>query len=84
MEDIKDINLNWSQYLYFTKEQIKNAELNIICIKSKILKLHDKLDKLGDFKSKSNDEVEDIKRRINMLNMSKECIKYYYKIDIAL
>ena len=32
MEDTKDVNLNWSQYLYFTKEEIKNAELNIICI----------------------------------------------------
>jgi len=64
-------------YKYFLKKS------NIKKI-SKILKLHDKLDKLGDFKSKSNDEVEDIKRRINMLNMSKECIKYYYKIDISL
>lgn len=78
----EDITLNWSQYLYFSKEEIKNAELNILLIKSKILKLNDKLDKLNSSKSKSNDEEDDIKKRINMLSMSKDCIKYYYKIEI--
>ena len=80
MNDNTEIKLNWGQYWNFTEEEVKTATENVIVIKSKILQLHEKIDKANDF----NKPDPEIKKKINRLEMSKECIKYYYKLDINI
>ena len=70
--------MNYYQYYYFSVEDIDNATYNVIKIKEKILQLHEKLTNATDDKKKS------IQENIDRLNMSKECIKYYYDLDINL
>ena len=49
MSDNTEIKLNWGQYWNFTEEEVKTATENVIVIKSKILQLHEKIDKANDF-----------------------------------
>lgn len=64
------------QYYYFTIEEIDDATANVLKIKEKILQLHERLTNSTDDKKKS------IQENIDRLNMSKDCIKYYYGLDI--
>jgi hypothetical protein len=88
------IDLTWGQYFNFTEKEIKTATENVIIIKNKILQLHDKLEgikklqKNKNFKNFNEDECENDKKKLqsqmDRLEMSKECIKYYYKLEILL
>ena len=70
--------MNYYQSYYFTEVEIEEANNNLIIIQDKI-KQYDK--KLNDTsKSLSHIEVDRITKSINRLNMSKNCIKYYYNI----
>jgi len=86
MSDEKELTLTWGQYFNFTEKEIKTATENVIVIKNKILQLHEKLEKYKkDFKEgQYEDEKKKIKSQIDRLEMSKECIKYYYKLEIML
>tara|TARA_Y100000004_G_C8661033_1_gene305205 strand:- start:27 stop:281 length:255 start_codon:yes stop_codon:yes gene_type:complete len=84
MTETKDITLTWGQYFNFTEKEIMNATENVIIIKNKILQLHEKLEKLKDFKNPNEEEKKKLKSQMDRLEMSKECIKYYYKLDILL
>lgn len=84
MTDKKDFTLTWGQYFNFTEKEIMNATENVIIIKNKILQLHEKLEKLKDFKNPNEEEKKKLKSQMDRLEMSKECIKYYYKLDILL
>ena len=79
-----EFKLNWGQYWNFTEEEVKTATENIIIIKSKILQLHEKIDKANDFNKPDEEIKKKIREQINRLEMSKECIKYYYKLDTLL
>jgi len=70
--------MNYYQYYYFSTEDIDKATYNVIKIKEKILQLNDKLKDITDDKKKN------IQDNIDRLIMSKECIKYYYNLDINL
>tara|TARA_R110000851_G_scaffold331612_2_gene506033 strand:- start:5568 stop:5786 length:219 start_codon:yes stop_codon:yes gene_type:complete len=72
------MTLSWKQYCYFSVEEIDQATYNVIKIKEKILELNDKL-KITDDNKKVN-----INDCIERLEMSKECIKYYYGLGINL
>jgi len=69
---------SYYQYYYFTIEEIDNATYNVIKLKEKILELNDKLTNI------TNDKKKNIQENIDRLVMSKECIKYYYDLDIKL
>ena len=86
MSDEKELTLTWGQYFNFTEKEIKTATENVIVIKNKILQLHEKLEKYKkDFKEgQYEDEKKKKKSQIDRLEMSKECIKYYYKLEIML
>ena len=84
MNDNTEIKLNWGQYWNFTEEEVKTATENVIVIKNKILQLHDKIDKANDFNKPDPEIKKKIREQINRLEMSKECIKYYYKLDINI
>ena len=84
MTETKDITLTWGQYFNFTEKEIMNATENVIIIKNKILQLHEKLEKLKDFKHPNEEEKKKLKSQMDRLEMSKECIKYYYKLEILL
>ena len=70
--------MNYYQSYYFSIEDIDNATYNVIKIKEKILQLEDKLSDTTDDKKKN------IQENIDRLIMSKDCIKYYYNLDINL
>ena len=70
--------MNYYQSYYFSIEDIDNATYNVIKIKEKILQLNDKLTNTTDDKKKN------IQENIDRLIMSKDCIKYYYNLDINL
>lgn len=88
------MSLSWFQYCNFSEEEIENANKNVIIIKDKILQLTEKLEKIKEleknkhFKNPNEEEckLEKIKLQsnINRLEMSKECIKYYYGLTILL
>lgn len=81
MKDNNNIKLSWGQYWSFTEEEIMKATENVITIKSKILQLHDKLKKVVPL----DEEIKiKINNQIDRLQMSKECIKYYYKLETLL
>lgn len=86
MSDEKELTLTWGQYFNFTEKEIRTATENVIVIKNKILQLHEKLQKYKkDFKEgQHEDEKKKIQSQIDRLEMSKECIKYYYKLEIIL
>ena len=70
--------MNYYQSYYFSIEDIDNATYNVIKIKEKMLQLEDKLSDTTDDKKKN------IQENIDRLIMSKDCIKYYYNLDINL
>jgi hypothetical protein len=72
------MTLSWKQYCYFSVEEIDQATYNVIKIKDKILELHKKLETVEEEKKVN------IKDCMERLEMSKECIKYYYGLEINL
>ena len=70
--------MNYYQVYYFTEEQIEEANNNLIIISDKIKQLDTKLNDKN--KSLSTIEMDRILKSIKRLNMSKDCIKYYYNI----
>ena len=70
--------MNYYQAYYFTEEQIEEANNNLIIISDKIKQLDNKLNDKN--KSLSTIEMDRILKSIKRLNMSKDCIKYYYNI----
>ena len=70
--------MNYYQSYYFTEEQIEEANNNLIIISDKIKQLDNKLNDKN--KSLSTIEMDRILKSIKRLNMSKDCIKYYYNI----
>tara|TARA_R110002074_G_scaffold167690_1_gene328941 strand:- start:854 stop:1066 length:213 start_codon:yes stop_codon:yes gene_type:complete len=70
--------MNYYQAYYFTEEQIEEANNNLIIISDKIKQLDNKLNDKN--KSLSTIEIDRILKSIRRLNMSKDCIKYYYNI----
>tara|TARA_R110002072_G_scaffold210055_1_gene367647 strand:+ start:229 stop:441 length:213 start_codon:yes stop_codon:yes gene_type:complete len=70
--------MNYYQAYYFTEEQIEEANNNLIIISDKIKQLDNKLNDKN--KSLSTIEMDRILKSIRRLNMSKDCIKYYYNI----
>jgi hypothetical protein len=79
MDEMDELELSWKQYLFFTKNEIYNAVENVITLKNKILQLY-------ICKGRTNLETDKMKiqKLIDRLEMSKECIKIYYKIEINL
>jgi len=70
---MENIILNWTQYFNrFTQKEIFEANHSVIIIKSKILEL------------KNKEETIPIIEQINRLELSKNCIKSYYSLDINL
>jgi|TARA_R100000479_G_C6356972_1_gene191458 uncharacterized protein YpbB len=79
------IVLTWSQwYNGFTKEQIEEATCNVLTIKNKILQISEKLDKLNDYKSATDDQKNSLKNQIKRLEMSKDCIIEKYGINLLI
>tara|TARA_R100000951_G_C2614105_1_gene172172 strand:- start:901 stop:1128 length:228 start_codon:yes stop_codon:yes gene_type:complete len=73
--------ISYSQwYNGYTQDIIDKASYNVIKIKEKILMLNEKLETRNTNKT----EIDEINDRIERLDMSKECIKYYYGLDIDL
>lgn len=70
--------MNYYQSYYFTEEEIEQVNNNLIIIQDKIKQLDSKLNDKS--KSLSHIEIDRITKSINRLNMSKNCIKYYYNI----
>jgi hypothetical protein len=70
--------MNYYQSYYFTEVEIEEANNNLIIIQDKIKQFDKKLNDTS--KSLSHIEVDRITKSINRLNMSKNCIKYYYNI----
>ena len=70
--------MNYYQAYYFTEVEIEEANNNLIIIQDKIKQFDKKLNDTS--KSLSHIEVDRITKSINRLNMSKNCIKYYYNI----
>jgi flagellar motility protein MotE (MotC chaperone) len=70
--------MNYYQYYYFTETEIEEVNNNLIVISDKIKQLDNKLNDKN--KSLSTIETDRILKSIKRLNMSKNCIKYYYNI----
>jgi hypothetical protein len=72
------MTLTWGQCIRgFTEEEVNKAISNVIKIKEKIIELNEKL----LLKDTKKDIINDL---IDRLEMSKNCIKYYYGLDINL
>lgn len=69
-------DLSWTQYYYFTLDQIEDAKLNIFYLEDKIKNLREKLSCVNI----NQEEQKKINLHVNRLEMSLMCIKYYYKI----
>ena len=71
------MSLTFIQSFYFNQEDIDNAKKNIEFIEKKIKEIS-----LKSAKAHEDDKIL-LKQQshINRLKMSKDCIKYYYKID---
>lgn len=73
------MTISWGQwYNGFSVENIDQATYNVIKIKDKILELNKKLE------TTEEDKKVGIKDTMERLEMSKECIKFYYGLDIKL
>ena len=70
--------MNYYQYYYFTEKEIEEVNNNLVVISDKIKQLDNKLNDKN--KSLSTIETDRILKSIKRLNMSKNCIKYYYNI----
>jgi hypothetical protein len=72
--------ITWAQYYYdFSIDTIDKATYNVIKIKEKILELNKKLET-----EKEVGKIAQTKELIDRLEMSKECIIYYYGLEINL
>ena len=69
-------DLSWTQYYYFTLDQIEDAKLNINYLENKINTFREKLSCVNI----NQEEQKKINLHVNRLEMSLMCIKYYYKI----
>jgi len=72
------MTLTWKQYCYFSVEEIDQATYNVIKIKDKILELNEKL------KTTDDDKKVNLTDLIERLEMSKNCIIYYYGLTIPI
>ena len=64
------MTITWKQYYNgFTEEDIDKAKYNVIKITEKMIELHNKINEENKHK---------IKEVIDRLQMSRECIEYYY------
>ena len=70
--------MNYYQYYYFTETEIEEVNNNLVVISDKIKQLDNKLNDKNE--SLSTIETDRILKSIKRLNMSKNCIKYYYNI----
>lgn len=70
--------MNYYQMYYFSEIEIEEANNNLIIISDKIKQLDNKLNDSN--KTLSTIETDRIIKSIKRLNMSKNCIKYYYNI----
>ena len=75
-----ELNLTWYQYRNFTKEQIFNARGYVYRIKDRILTLHQRKELINI----SEEEIKKINANLQLLETSKECIKYYYGLQDML
>jgi hypothetical protein len=75
-----EINLTFYQYRNFTKEQVFNARGYCYKIKDRILTLHQRKELI----TISEDEIKKINANLELLETSKECIKYYYGLDMLI
>jgi len=75
-----EINLTWYQYKYFSKEQIFNARGYVYKIKDRILTLHQRKELINI----SEEEIKKINSNLELLETSKESIKYYYGLQDML
>ena len=72
------MTLSWGQYCNgFTIEEIDKATKNVLLLKEKIIQLNEKCLLNDTNKDKINDLIE-------RLEMSKNCIKYYYGLSINI
>ena len=72
--------ITWGQYYNgFSIDTIDKATYNVIKIKEKILELNKKLET-----EKEVGKIAQTKELIDRLEMSKECIIYYYGLEINL
>ena len=70
--------MNYYQLYYFSDIEIEKANNNVIIISDKIKELDSKLN--NKILNLSIDEINRFSMAIERLNMSKNCIKYYYNI----
>ena len=75
-----DLTLTWYQYRNFTKEQIFNARGYVYKIKDRILTLHQRKELINI----SEEEIKKINANLQLLETSKESIKYYYGLNDML
>jgi hypothetical protein len=75
-----ELNLTWYQYRNFTKEEVFNAKGFVYRIKDRILTLHQRKELI----TTSEDEIKKINGNLELLEVSKECIKYYYGLHDIL
>ncbi len=72
--------ITWGQYYNgFSIDTIDKATYNVIKIKEEILELHKKLETENEV-----GKIAKIGELMSRLDMSKECIKYYYGLEINL
>ena len=70
--------MNYYQLYYFSDIEIEKANNNVITISDKIKELDSKLN--NKILNLNIDEINRFSMAIERLNMSKNCIKYYYNI----
>lgn len=70
--------MNYYQMYYFSEEEIEKAVNNINMINNKIKQIEDKIHVIEELKN--DEDMIKFKSIIERLNMSKNCIKYYYNI----
>ena len=75
-----DLTLTWYQYRNFTKEEVFNARGYCYRIKDRILILHQRKELINI----SEEEIKKINANLQLLETSKESIKYYYGLNDML
>lgn len=75
-----ELNLTFYQYRNFTKEEVFNAKAFVYRIKDRILTLHQRKELMNI----SEEEIKKINANLQLLETSKECIKYYYGLHDIL
>ena len=70
--------MNYYQSYYFNEEELEKVNINLKNISDKIKQFDNKLNDSN--KLLTSLEITKIVNNIDRLNMSKNCIKYYYNI----